>query len=184
MLDAGEMPILSDRVREADEDNPKGYFEFEAVKKMFREGAHQWVDEARGKALKVVAPLVCSLPVGHRYRVVLIERDYDEILASQATMIARRGESVDDSPERRERLRREYGRLIDRTKIVLRARSDVHLLILRHEDILRHPEESAARINGLVGGVLDASRMASAVDRSLHRNRRESTLHTAITRPQ
>jgi hypothetical protein len=37
MLVAGGMPILTDRFREADEDNPKGYFELESVKAMFRE---------------------------------------------------------------------------------------------------------------------------------------------------
>ena len=76
MLDAGGMEILTDRVREADEDNPKGYFEFEAVKKLLRD--QSWVTDARGKALKVVAPLISSLPGGCNYRVVLIERDYDE----------------------------------------------------------------------------------------------------------
>lgn len=177
MLHAGEMPILTDHEREADEDNPKGYFEFETVKKMLARGAHDWVDGARGKAVKVVAPLVCSLPAGCRYRVVLIERDYGEILASQAKMIARRGESIEDSPERRERLRREYARLMDRTKMVLHARPDVRLMVLRHEDVLREPGEAAARINGFAGGVLDEARMASAVDPSLHRNRREMAAH-------
>ena len=92
MLDAGGMSILTDRVREADEDNPKGYFEFEAAKRLLRDQA--WLADARGKALKVVAPLVSSLPAGCNYRVLLIERDYAEILASQAKMIVRRGESM------------------------------------------------------------------------------------------
>jgi tetratricopeptide (TPR) repeat protein len=34
MLEAGGMTILTDGVREADEDNPRGYFEFESVKKL------------------------------------------------------------------------------------------------------------------------------------------------------
>ena len=67
MLDAGGMPILTDKLREADEDNPKGYFELEAVKAMFRD--QSWLTEARGKALKVVVPLVCNLPPGCNYRV-------------------------------------------------------------------------------------------------------------------
>ena len=66
---------------------------------------------------------------------------------------------------------------MERTKIVLYARPDMRLMVLRHEDILREPGEAAARINGFAGGVLDASRMASAVDASLHRNRREMVAH-------
>jgi hypothetical protein len=127
--------------------------------------------EARGKALKVTAPLVCSLPAGCQYRVLLIQRDHDEILESQAKMIGRRGESVQDSPERRERLRREYQRIMEQTKTVLSSRDDVRLLTLRHEDILRAPEDAALLINKFAGGMLDTPRMASAVDHGLHRNR-------------
>jgi len=175
MLEAGGMPILTDRVREADEDNPRGYFEFESVKKLLRD--QSWLAQARGKALKVVAPLVNSLPGGFNYRVVLIERDYDEILASQTRMIARRtqsggSESIDDSPERRERLRREYARLIAQTRALLRNRSNVQLLELRYKDIVGDPAQAAVMINAFSGGTLDIRAMASAVDRSLHRNRR------------
>jgi len=169
MLHDGGMPIRTDKVREADEDNPRGYFEFEAVKSLFRERG--WLAEARGKALKVTVPLVCSLPAGCQYRVLLIQRDHDEILESQAKMIRRRGESVQDSPERRGRLRREYQRIVEQTKTVLGARPDVRLLTLRHEDILRAPGDAALLINKFAGGTLDAPRMASAVDHGLHRNR-------------
>lgn len=169
MLAAGGVEILTDRLREADEDNPKGYFEYEAAKKLMRD--QSWVGEAKGKALKVVAPLVCSLPPGCTYRVVLIERDCEEILESQAKMIARRGEAIEDTPERRERLRREYARLMARTTDLLRSRPDVHLMVVRHEEILRDPRAAAARINAFAGGTFDEAAMASAVDRSLHRNR-------------
>jgi tetratricopeptide (TPR) repeat protein len=170
MLEAGGMPILTDKVREADEDNPRGYFELEAVKSLFRDGG--WLTEARGKAVKVVAPLVCSLPGGCCYRVLLIERDYDEILASQAKMIARRGEKVEETLERRERLRQEYGRQMARTKAALASRPDVRWVVLRHEEILRDPGGAAAEINRLAGGELDAEKMARPVDLSLYRNQR------------
>jgi len=174
MLEAGGMTILTDRVRTADEDNPKGYFEFEKSKKLLRD--QSWLAEARGKALKVVAPLICSLPAGYNYRVLLMERDYDEILASQAKMIARRMESgqaepIDNSAERHARLRREYARIISQTRTVLRNRSSVKLLELCHEDIVRDPAQAAVTINAFSGGSLDISAMASAVDSSLHRNR-------------
>ncbi len=70
----------------------------------------------------MTAPLVCSPPAGCRYRVLLIERDYDEILESQAKMIERRGESIEDSPQRRDRLSREYDRIVEQTQMVLNWR--------------------------------------------------------------
>ncbi len=169
MLDAGGFSILTDGARGADEDNPRGYFEVEAAKRLLRD--QSWLPGARGKAVKIVAPLVCSLPAGCRYRVILIERDYDEILESQAAMIRRRGEPVQDSSERRDRLRREYARVIAQTRTLLSKRADVQLLMLRHENILRDPDEASSSIGNFAGGTLDTGRMAAAVDRSLHRNR-------------
>jgi hypothetical protein len=168
MLAAGGMPILTDEHRQADEDNPKGYFEYEAVKRIARDQA--WLGKACGKALKVVVPLVCFLPGGYRYRVILIERDYDEILASQATMIERRGESIPDSPERRARLRQEYARIMEQTKNLLGGRADVQLLQLQYDKVLNDPAEAAQRISTYAGGALEPRRMAVAVDTSLHRN--------------
>ena len=107
----------------ADEDNPRGYFELEAVKK----GAADlsWVAQAREKAVKVVAPLVNALPPGHRYRVVFVERAVEDVLASQGKMIARRSADgtvgVEDTPGRRGRLRGEYQRILARTKKALFA---------------------------------------------------------------
>ena len=175
MIHAGGMPILTDGLREADEDNPRGYYEYEAVKKMFRDA--NWISEARGKAVKIVAPLVCALPAGHNYRVLLIERDFGEILDSQARMIVRRGEAVPDSPQRRERLEREYARVIEQTRRALSSRRGVELLTIRYEEILRDPMEAARQIALLAGGGLDVERMAEAVDPSLYRRRRNGLLH-------
>ncbi len=175
MIHAGGIPILTDGLREADEDNPRGYYEYEAVKKMFRDA--NWISEARGKAVKIVAPLVCALPAGHNYRVLLIERDFGEILDSQARMIVRRGEAVPDSPQRRERLEREYARVIEQTKRALSSRRGVEFLTIRYEEILRDPMEAARQIGFLAGGGLDVEGMAEAVDPSLYRRRRNGLFH-------
>ena len=37
MLDAGGLPLVTDSLRVADEDNPKGYYEFERVKDLAAE---------------------------------------------------------------------------------------------------------------------------------------------------
>jgi hypothetical protein len=175
MLQAGGVPILTDSVRAADLDNPKGYFEFEATKKLLED--QSWLAHARGKAVKIVVPLVCSLPPGFRYRVLLIERNYTELLDSQAKMIQRRaiqrgGKDLPNSPERRELLTREFARAMDRAKTLLGSREDVQLLVLRHEDIMGDPEAAARFLADFAGGTLDRACMAATVDRSLHRNRR------------
>ena len=173
MLAAGGMPVLADKRRVADEDNPRGYFELEAVKNGTADLS--WVAQARGKVVKVVAPLVNGLPSGHRYRVVLVERALGEVLASQGKMIARRavegGGNLADTPERRERLHGEYQRQRVRAMNSLSARPDAELLVLRYDQVVRAPDEAARRLNAFAGGMLDVKRMAAAVDASLHHNR-------------
>ncbi|MBK6831011.1 MAG: hypothetical protein IPG92_09875 [Flavobacteriales bacterium] len=56
MLAAGGMEPLTDGARAADADNPKGYFEFERVKALPAD--HHWLEEARGKAVKVIHQLL------------------------------------------------------------------------------------------------------------------------------
>lgn len=88
MLAAGNVNVLSDEVRAPDEDNPRGYLEFEPVKNLLKNS--KWLLEARGRAIKIVVPLLAALPAGLACRVILCERDLDEVLDSQERMLRRR----------------------------------------------------------------------------------------------
>ena len=90
MLAAGGVAVLSDELRTADEDNPRGYLEFEPVKNLLKDS--HWLFEARGKAIKIIAPLLSALPPGLPCRVILCERDLDEVLDSQERMLLRRNQ--------------------------------------------------------------------------------------------
>src|SRR4029077_10320628 len=59
MLAAGGQPVLTDGLREADTDNPLGYFEYEPVKQLHRDA--RWFQHAEGKAVKIVSPLLPHL---------------------------------------------------------------------------------------------------------------------------
>ncbi len=100
MLEAGGLPVLTDGLRAADEDNPKGYYEVERVKGLAEETDKGWLAEARGKGIKVISYLLKSLPPQFNYRVVFIRREIEEVLASQRKMLARRGETEETPPER------------------------------------------------------------------------------------
>ena len=91
MLEAGGIPPLTDEIRTADTDNPKGYYEFERVKKMDK-GDTAWLENAQGKSVKVISALLKHLPSDYRYRVIFMRRDMSEILASQKKMLDHRGE--------------------------------------------------------------------------------------------
>ena len=169
MLAAGGVPVLEDGVRRADEDNPRGYREYEPVKKLRQDS--KWLPEATGKAVKIVAPLLTALPAGLPCRVILIERDLNEILNSQAQMLVRRKENLPDTPERRDRLKEAYLGTLRQAKTFLRNRPSTGLLVLGRGDVLLDPAAAAGRIGEFLGGGLDTAKMAAEVDPSLHRQR-------------
>jgi hypothetical protein len=96
MLSAGGMAVLTDRQRSADANNPRGYYELEAVKSLARNSGV--VAEGEGKVIKVISSLLAYLPNGHQYRVIFMRRPLDEILASQDRMLERLGKEVPPAP--------------------------------------------------------------------------------------
>lgn len=89
MLQAGGMELLVDDIRTADEDNPKGYFEYEKVKRLHKDSS--WIGDARGKTLKVISLQLFQLPSRYQYRVVFMQRTLEEIIQSQNAMLKRLG---------------------------------------------------------------------------------------------
>src|SRR5437764_1475845 len=81
MLDNGGIEVLTDGVRAADTDNPRGYYELEKVKRLKQDAS--WLPQARGKVFKMVSQLLYDLPASEAYRVLFMERDFDEMLRSQ-----------------------------------------------------------------------------------------------------
>ena len=99
MLQAGGLPLLTDGARPSDDSNPDGYFEFEPVKDLDKNGDLAWLRPARGKGVKVISWLVTWLPELYDYRVIFMQRDLDEVIASQNAMLLRRGqpERIEDA---------------------------------------------------------------------------------------
>lgn len=170
MLAAGGLPVLADGLRAADEDNPRGYLEFTPVKKLLRDS--KWLVEARGKVVKIVAPLLAALPPGLSCRVILCERNLEEVLDSQERMLRRRDPAAGSAAhERRRMLKAEYARTLDRVKAMLAQRAGTQLLVVRHAEAVSDAAATAERVNAFLGGGLDVAGMAAAVDPALHRNR-------------
>jgi hypothetical protein len=171
MLAAGGMPVLCDQLRTPDEDNPRGYFEFEPVKRTRKD--NQWVVGAVGKAVKLVHLLLPHLPGGYNYRVVFMHRDVHEVLASQQLMLQRSGRRGTDLPP--ERLVEVFADQVRRVLDWAARQSHVAVLRVDYREVIDDPAVQAKRINTFLGGTLDEAMMAGAVDRSLYRRRRDET---------
>jgi hypothetical protein len=168
MLQAGGLPVLSDEIREADEDNPKGYYEFERVKQL--EHDTSWLDHAVGKVVKVISQLVQHLPPQYEYRVVFMLRKLAEVLASQRQMLIRRGRSSD--AVRDETLTQVFGKHLAQVQEWIEAQPNMQVLYVDYGEVLAHPVEQAQCVNQFLGGALNVMAMASVVDKHLHRQRR------------
>ncbi len=169
MLVAGGVPPLVDGIRAADVSNPNGYFEFEPVKGLDKDGDRAWLPAARGKAVKIISQLLTWLPETCDYRVVFMHRDLGEVLASQQAMLVRRGEPAGDGDEAR--MRELYTAHLDQVQRFLAGRSCFRPLHVQYSEAVAHPAAAAAQVAALVGRSLDQAAMARAVDGSLYRNR-------------
>jgi len=167
MLEAGGMPVLTDNIRTADEDNPKGYYEFERVKQIEHDKA--WLEDAQGKVVKMIAALLKYLPPQYAYKVIFMQRDINEVLASQRQMLIRRGEPTDAVPD--EKMAELFRRHVVQVEAWLTDQPAFDVLYVEHRDVLANPLAEAERVASFLGGTLDPEKMAQVVDPSLHRQR-------------
>jgi hypothetical protein len=167
MLEAGGMPVLTDNLRIADEDNPRGYYEFEPVKQIMRDAS--WLEDAKGSVVKMVAALLKHLPPEYTYRVVFMRRKVEEVLASQRTMLLRRGEPTDQVSD--DRMAQLYQKHVRRIEAWLSEQPNIEVLYVDYGQVLADPRSEARRINLFFENALDEAGMAAVVEPALHRQR-------------
>jgi len=171
MLEAGGIPPLTDEIREADADNPKGYYEFERVKQLDK-GDTDWLQQARGKAVKIIGALLVHLPPDYEYKVIFMHRQIDEILHSQKQMLVRRGEPTEkvDDVEMSEL----FSKHVNHITSWIAKQPNMQVIYVSYNDVLQHPVDHANRINQFLGGALDVGEMVNVIDPDLYRQRRQS----------
>jgi hypothetical protein len=168
MLSDGGLEIVTDEIRAADEDNPEGYFEFEPVKKL-AEGQRSWLAGASGKLVKVVSALLEHLPSTYEYKIVFMEREVKEILASQRKMLQRRNEDSTTSDEEMETQFQEHLRA---TKYWLARQPNMSVLYVDYNKLMADPRSHCQPVIDFLDMPLDLDRMLRVPDERLYRNRR------------
>ena len=168
MLDAGGMPLVTDGVRSADISNPNGYYEFEPVKDLER-GEAAWLTGARGKAVKIVSPLLTYLPESFDYQVIFMRRPLAEIIDSQHAMLDARGSERGSDAARTAEL---YAAHLAQVERFLERRRCFSTVMIEYSQVLADPRAQAKKIQAFLGVALDTARMAAVADPKLHRNRR------------
>ncbi len=169
MLAAGGLEMVTDGVRQADTDNPQGYFELESVKTLAEATDTAWLDAAHGHAIKIISNLLPYLPVGHTYNVLFMERNLQEVLSSQQQMLEHRDKPLDATADTA--METQYIRHLGQVKAWLREQSHIDVLYIRHAEALADPRAVAERIQTFLGRTLHVEAMAAAVQPQLYRNR-------------
>ena len=167
MLAAGGLPALSDTARAPDESNPRGYLEFEPVKRLRTD--QSWLERARGHAVKIIHLLLRELPTDGRfhYRVLFMRRPLEEVLASQRAMLERAGKkSADDAL-----LAKVFLSQLEQAEEWLAAAPGFSVLYVEHRGLFDAPQSTAERVNEFLGGHLNVSAMVGVIDPALYRQR-------------
>lgn len=165
MLDKGGLDMLTDGERQADESNPKGYYEYKPVMSIHKDNS--WLGKAQDKTVKIVAPLLQHLDRQYRYKVIFMKRNLDEVVKSQQKMI---GRNPDVFPVKL------YNAFVKQLEFVdnwMGREPGVEIIYVDYKDVLNNPEEISKKIEEFVGLPLQKEEMAKCVDKSLYRNRVE-----------
>ncbi len=171
-LHAGGLALVSDGQREADASNPCGYMELEAVKALPR-GGHSFLDQAQGRAVKIIHALLRHLPATHGYRVVFMWRDLDEVVASQRKMLERQGRPGASIPDAT--LAQVFGRQRDEAMAWLKAQPHIQTCRIDYAAAVQDPTSTMREVATFLGLPLDVAAMAQAVDPTLHREKNSPT---------
>lgn len=167
MLAQGGAPVLVDEMRQADEDNPNGYFEIELSKKL-KDGEIDWIYNAQGKAVKVISYLLEYLPSDLTYDIVFMDREIHEVLASQKKMLERRSETSSITDEEMEAQFRAHLKAV---KYWAARQPNMRITYIKYDDVLKSPDVVSAAVAEFLNLSLDVQAMQSVPSWSLYRNR-------------
>lgn len=168
MLEAGGIPPIIDGVREADIDNPRGYYEFEQAKKVKEDVS--WLEGSDGKSVKMVYQLLYDLPDDREYRVVFMRRKIEEVLASQRKMLERLGKSDDGIPD--DLMARMFRGQLEKFFAWSAGQPHLKVLEVQYDEVVADPKAQAQAIAGFLGGGMDVDAMEAVVEPGLYRNRK------------
>ncbi|MEZ4772369.1 MAG: alkaline phosphatase family protein [Bacteroidia bacterium] len=172
MLKEGGMEVFTDMQREADESNPLGYYEHEAVKRLARD--KKWMPLAEGKAVKVIAQQLQHLPPNYHYKIIFMERDLDEVVNSQQKMLARLGKIPTDVLPYN--LQENFKQALQQAKNWQRSQGNTEICFIDYQEVINQPFAVALQINDFLGGQLIVEKMTQVVSPELHRENRQLTI--------
>lgn len=169
MLNAGGLKALTDHTRQEDENNPKGYLEYEKVKNLARDNS--WIHEGENKVVKVIAQLLQYLPENYQYKVIFMEREMEEVIRSQQIMLGKKKEVEKNVYPTA--LAGTFKKQLEKTRSWLKTHPQFEVMYVPYADVVSNPLETAESLAMFLDANLDTEAMAGSVDSALYRNRKK-----------
>jgi tetratricopeptide (TPR) repeat protein len=172
LLEAGGMPLMTDGERAADVDNPRGYYEWEAIKQIGKRPELLDDQAVNGRAIKCISMLLPRMPLQHDYKVIFMTRPIEEVVASQRQMVNRLGKKAAElDPEQLQR-----GLTAHREEMLQWLATAPHMKFIEidYPALVRDPQSIVSRLVQFLGAeqLPNETVMAAAVVPSLHRQKR------------
>jgi len=169
MLEAGGMEIVTDNARRADDDNPRGYFEYERVKKLKEDAS--CLDECHGKAVKIISMLLFDLPSNRKCRIIFMQREMQETLSSQRVMLQRLGKKDDNIGD--EKMAEKFEKHLRQVEAWIDKQEHLDVLYVKYNEVIEDSQKQAERVNEFLGKELNIKKMVGVIEKSLYRQRKK-----------
>jgi tetratricopeptide (TPR) repeat protein len=167
ILKAGGIEPMTDGQRRADEDNPEGYWEWEAVKRIAKEP--ELLSEAKGKAIKIISALLPAMPRVHRYKIIYMVRPIEQIVASQFAMLKRKGVEPKQNANELAMVQQKHSQAI---REAFKQVESIEFLEVDYTQLVSNPEPVLESIAGFLGDRFTMGpHVRQSIKPSLHRQR-------------
>lgn len=175
MLQACGLPPKTDGLRQADVDNPRGYYEWEDIKKLPSDPDLFDEPELDSKSIKVVSMLLPFLANHHTFKVIFMMRPIEQIVTSQQKMIDRTTSGPVDEKESIANSEAMKKKLVDHRDRILRfleKAPEIDFLRVEFEDAVGRPEQVLNQLKLFLSDriSLAGTNIEEIVCKELHRN--------------
>jgi hypothetical protein len=170
MLSAGGLDILTDDIRPRDENNPKGYMEYQKVKSLATDNS--WLNEGQNKVIKVIVQLLQYLPANFQYKVIFMEREMEEVIRSQQIMLGKKADI--EKKIYPTALAETFKKQLEKTQSWINSNPQFEVMYVSYAEAIKNPSEIAENISLFLDFELNTKAMTAVIDSALYRNRKNT----------
>ncbi len=132
------------------------------------QGKTNCLKKTQGKAVKIISELLKYLPSKYSYKIIFVNRDLDEVLASQAKMMERKGKKDNLDPQI---MKQAFKGHLKKVKQWLADQENIDFIEIDYNQTIKTPLETAKKINQFSKQNLAVEKMVSVVDSTLYRQK-------------